>query len=36
VREAAEVAGFSDPYHFSKAFKRVYGISPEAFRRQRQ
>jgi len=32
VREAAEEVGFPDPYHFSKAFKRVYGASPEAFR----
>jgi AraC-like DNA-binding protein len=32
VREAAEQVGFPDPYHFSKAFKRVYGASPEAFR----
>lgn len=25
--------GFKDPYHFSKAFKRTYGISPDAFRK---
>lgn len=35
VREAAEQVGFPDPYHFSKAFKRVYGTSPEGFRRRR-
>jgi AraC-like DNA-binding protein len=32
VRQVAEQVGFEDPYHFSKAFKRVYGASPEAFR----
>jgi AraC-like DNA-binding protein len=32
VRQVAELVGFDDPYHFSKAFKRVYGTSPEAFR----
>lgn len=32
VREAGAAVGFDDPYHFSKAFKRAYGVSPEAFR----
>jgi AraC-like DNA-binding protein len=25
--------GFKDPYHFSKTFKKVYGVSPDAFRK---
>jgi AraC-like DNA-binding protein len=32
VREVGTEVGFEDPYHFSKAFKRVYGLSPQAFR----
>jgi AraC-like DNA-binding protein len=33
VKEAAEAVGFADPYHFSRVFKRVYGIPPETFSR---
>ena len=25
--------GFEDPFHFSHAFKNVFGVSPDAFRR---
>jgi AraC-like DNA-binding protein len=32
VRQVGAEIGFEDPYHFSKAFKRVYGLSPGAFR----
>ncbi len=32
VRDVGQRVGYADPYHFSKAFKRVYGLSPEAFR----
>ena len=32
VRQVGAEVGFEDPYHFSKAFKRVYGLSPQAFR----
>lgn len=32
VRQAGAEVGFEDPYHFSKAFKRVHGLSPQAFR----
>ena len=28
VKEVAQTFGFCDPYHFSRAFKKVYGISP--------
>ena len=31
VKGVAEELGFADPYHFSHAFKRVYGVSPEHF-----
>lgn len=30
VKEAAERVGFADPYHFSRAFKAVHGVSPRA------
>jgi AraC-like DNA-binding protein len=32
VKDVGLRVGYMDPYHFSKAFKRVYGLSPEAFR----
>ena len=32
VREVGQQVGYEDPYHFSKVFKRVYSLSPEAFR----
>ncbi len=35
VKQAAEAAGFGDPFHFSRAFKSVLGVSPDAFRRLR-
>jgi AraC-like DNA-binding protein len=34
VKEAADALGFADAFHFSRTFKRVYGISPERFIRQ--
>lgn len=33
VKEAAANVGFQDPFHFSHAFKKVLGTSPEVFRR---
>jgi AraC-like DNA-binding protein len=33
VKQAAAQLGFNDPFHFSRAFKKVFGLSPEAFRR---
>jgi AraC-like DNA-binding protein len=36
VKEVAALTGYDDPYHFSRAFKAVYGQSPDAFRRLRQ
>ncbi len=35
VKEAAERAGFTDPFHFSRAFKSVFGVAPAVFRRWR-
>lgn len=35
VKQAAEQVGFADPFHFSRAFKSVLGLSPDAFRRLR-
>ncbi len=35
VKQIAERAGFSDPFHFSRAFKGVFGVAPEIFRRLR-
>ena len=33
IKQVAEEVGFPDPYHFSRVFKRVYGIPPETFSR---
>ena len=35
VKQVAEEIGFADPFHFSRAFKSVFGLSPDAFRRLR-
>jgi AraC-like DNA-binding protein len=35
VKQVAAEFGFADPFHFSRAFKSVFGLSPEAFRRPR-
>jgi transcriptional regulator GlxA family with amidase domain len=32
VREIADIVGYGDPYHFSRAFKRSSGESPQAYR----
>ncbi len=31
VKEVSAELNFADPYHFSRAFKRVYGVSPDRF-----
>ena len=33
VKQVAHELRFSDPYHFSRAFKRVYGVPPEQIAR---
>jgi AraC-like DNA-binding protein len=35
IKQVAVELGFSDPFHFSRAFKSIFGLSPEAFRRLR-
>jgi len=35
VKQVAAELGFADTFHFSRAFKRVFGRSPEAFRQLR-
>jgi AraC family transcriptional regulator len=35
VKQVAERAGFSDQFHFSRAFKSSLGVAPDTFRRLR-
>ena len=35
VKQVAEESGYADPFHFSRVFKGVLGLSPDAFRRMR-
>lgn len=35
IKQVAEQSGFGDPFHFSRAFKSVFGLSPAAFRKLR-
>lgn len=35
VKEVAFKLGFSDPFHFTRAFKKVFGICPQAFKQLR-
>jgi AraC-like DNA-binding protein/quercetin dioxygenase-like cupin family protein len=35
VKQVATQVGFEDPFHFSRAFKSVFGVAPETFRRMR-
>ena len=34
VEQIASSVGFSDPLHFSKQFRRKYGLSPSAYRKR--
>jgi AraC-like DNA-binding protein len=36
IKETADYFGYADPYHFSKSFKRIHGLSPENYLRSRQ
>ena len=33
IKQVAKEVGFDDPYHFSKVFKKVHGLAPDAFAR---
>ena len=33
VKQVAAELGFDDPFHFSRTFKSIFGVSPQAFRR---
>jgi AraC-like DNA-binding protein len=35
VKEIAFELGFEDPFHFSRVFKKTFGISPQSFKRLR-
>jgi AraC-like DNA-binding protein len=35
VKQVAEQAGFADPFHFSRVFRAVLGLSPARFRNLR-
>jgi AraC-like DNA-binding protein len=32
VKQVAEDSGFTDPFHFSRVFTSVFGLSPTSFR----
>jgi AraC-like DNA-binding protein len=34
VKQVAERVGFEDPFHFSRVFKKLQGVSPAAFQRR--
>ncbi|VGO20658.1 helix-turn-helix transcriptional regulator [Pontiella sulfatireligans] len=31
IKQVADAVGFPDPYHFSRVFKRTFGVSPEIY-----
>lgn len=35
VKEMAHELGFDDPFHFTRVFKKIFGISPQAFKELR-
>jgi AraC-like DNA-binding protein len=34
VKQVAEQVGFIDQFHFSRAFKRTFGVPPDAMHRR--
>lgn len=36
VAEISQAVGYDDPYHFSRVFRRVHGVSPRGYRRRAQ
>ncbi len=35
IKQVAQTLGYADAFHFSRTFKSVYGVSPQAFRKHR-
>ena len=35
IKQVAHALGYTDPFHFSRTFKSIFGMSPKAFRRLR-
>jgi AraC-like DNA-binding protein len=35
IKQVATEVGYADPFHFSRTFKRMYGVSPKGFRSYR-
>ena len=35
IKQLATALGYTDPFHFSRTFKSIFGMSPNAFRRLR-
>jgi YesN/AraC family two-component response regulator len=35
VKHVAEETGFSDPFHFSRVFRKTLGLAPKDFKRLR-
>ena len=35
IKQVAEEVAFPDPFHFSRVFKNVFGVSPDSFRKLR-
>ena len=36
IQDIANAVGYSNPLHFSRAFKKVYGLSPRIWRNENQ
>jgi len=36
IIDAAFAAGYDDPAHFARAFRRIAGVTPREFRRDQQ
>ncbi len=36
VAEISQAVGYDDPYHFSRVFRRIHGVSPRGYRRRAQ